>query len=69
MEQTGEVLGKAKRGHCESRVRVDNGAGRMGAGKSRDRCVTEQRRLDAKRFIIYFRDLKGSLGGTELFAR
>lgn len=69
MEQKGEVLGKAKKGPYESRVRANDGAGRMRARKNRDGCVAEQQRLDAKRCIVYFRDPKGSLGGTELLAR
>lgn len=32
MEQKGEVLGKAKKGHCKSRVGTNVGAGRLGAG-------------------------------------
>jgi len=67
MEQTGEVLGKAKKGLCETRGRASDGAGRLAAGKKRDGCVAEQQRLNAKGFIMYFRDPKGSLGGTELF--
>lgn len=62
------IWGKAKKGHCESRVRANDGAGRLAAGKNTDGCVAEQQRLDAKRLIVYFRDPKGSLGGTELFA-
>lgn len=36
MEKKGEVLGKAKKGHCKSRVRAKVGAGRLGAGEEQD---------------------------------
>lgn len=45
-----------------------DGAGRLGAGKNRGKCKAEQCRLDAKGFITYFRDPKGNLRRTELFA-
>lgn len=47
---------------------ANDGAGRLGAGKNRDGCEAEQQRLDAKGFIMYFRDPKGNLRGTVLFA-
>lgn len=40
----------------------------QGAWKNRDGCEAEQQRLDTKGFIIYFRDPKGNLRGTELSA-
>lgn len=68
MEQKGEVLGKAKKGHCKSRVGTNVGAGRLGAGWVGGKAGGRAGRLDAKGFIVDFKDHKRSLGGTELFA-
>lgn len=45
MEQK-DVLGKAGKGQHESRVRANDGAGRLTAGKNRDGRVAEQQSLE-----------------------
>lgn len=46
MEQKGEVLRKAKKGQHESRVRANDGTGRLTTGKNRDGYVAEQQSLE-----------------------
>lgn len=36
-----------------------DGARRLGAGKTRERCEAEQQGLDVKGVMVYFRDCKG----------